>query len=135
MGDVLQALAALTGKQNWQAAAEKQFSYLAGEMQEMPSAHCFGLYAMTKVLYPSAELVCVSAERMPGAELLSFLGENSGISALWKTKETAETLSEIAPFTKEYPIPATGERYYLCRGKRCFAPQESIAQLKLLLQE
>lgn len=135
MGYILQKLAALTGKQIWQAAAEKQFSYLAGEMQEMPSAHCFGLYAMTDVLYPSMELVCVSAGSVPGEELKSFLRENSGISVLWKTKETAERLSAIAPFTKAYSIPETGERYYLCKGKQCFAPQESVAQLKLLLQE
>lgn len=135
MGYVLQKLSALTGEQRWQEAAEKQFAYLAGEMQEMPSAHCFALYAMTEVWYPSLELVCVSAKEVPSAELLSFLREKNDIAVLWKTKETAERLTKMASFTAGYPIPETGERYYLCKGKHCFAPQERIAELRQLLQK
>ncbi len=133
-GYVLAKLAAMTGEQHWQKAAEKQLSYLAGELREFPSAHCFALYAMAEVLYPSLDLVCVSAEKVASQELLFYLREKSNINVLWKTQETADQLAEIAPFSKEYPIPETGEAYYLCKGKHCFAPQNSIADLRRLLK-
>ena len=114
---------------------EKQLSFLAGAMEGMPSGHCFGLFAMGMVLYPAMELVCVSAEEKPSKAFLDFLRENQemGLSVLWKNKENMERLEKLAPFTAAYPIPDTGEVYFLCRGQHCLAPQRELEKLRELM--
>ena len=42
-------------------------------------------------------------------------------------------LAALAPFTAEYPIPTAGVRYYLCRGRTCASPVETIEELEKLL--
>lgn len=129
-------LAALTGKESWREIRDRQLAFLAGAMQEMPSAHCFGLYALCDAWYATTELVCASAEKEPSADFLAFLRENSafGMTILFKNQENEKQLSALAPFTAEYPLPQEGEVYYLCRGKTCFAPQRGLTEVKELLR-
>ena len=136
-GYVFAKLAALTGKTKWMEERDKQLSFLAGDAKEMPSAHCFGLYAMGQVLYPAMELVCVSAEEKPSGKFLAFLreGKEMGLSVLFKNGKNGEKLAELAPFAAEYPIPSEGEVYYLCRGQHCFAPQRDLQELHRLMEE
>lgn len=136
-GYVFAKLAALTGESKWMEERDKQFSFLAGAMEGLPSGHCFGLFGMAEVLYPAMELICVSAEEKPSAAFLAFLGESRemGLSVLCKTKENQELLAKIAPFTVDYPIPNEGEVYYLCRGQDCFAPQKELKELHRLMEE
>ncbi len=136
-GYIFTRLAALTAEPKWLAEQEKQLSFLAGAMEGMPSGHCFGLFAMGMVLYPVMELVCVSAEKKPSEAFLDFLRENQemGLSVLWKTKENQERLEKLAPFTAAYPIPDTGEVYYLCRGQHCLAPQKELEKLREMMAE
>lgn len=134
-GYVFTKLAALTGEKNWQEARDRQLAFLAGAARDMPSAHCFALYAMAEVLYPSMELVCVSAEKQPSEDFRNFLreGKEKGMTVLFKNRENAEKLEEISPFTTAYPIPEKGEVYYLCKGATCFEAQRTIAGLKRIL--
>lgn len=136
-GYVFAKLAALTAEPKWLSEREKQFSFLAGTMERMPSAQCFGLFAMGEVLYPAMELVCVSAEETPSKAFLDFLRENQemGLSVLFKTKENKEHLERLAPFTAAYPIPDAGEVYFLCRGQHCFAPQKELKKLREQMAE
>lgn len=129
---VLQTLASLTGERSWQAAADRQFSYLAGEIGEYPSASCFGVLAMMGALYLHRELVCASSDGMPG-ELAEYLKEHPAddLHVLLKTKDNAETLAECAPFTKDYPIPGQGTMYYLCENGACKAPVSEFRMLKI----
>lgn len=134
-GYVFAKLAALTGEGKWQEERDKQFAFLAGVAQEMPSAHCFALYAMGDVVYRTMELVCVSAEKQPSAAFWNFLRttKNSEMTVIFKNRENEEKLSQIVPFSKGYPIPEKGEVYYLCKGTTCFEAQRTIAGLKRLL--
>lgn len=136
-GYVFAKLAALTGKPKWIEERDHQFSFLAGAMEGMASGHCFALFAMGEVLYLAMELVCVSAKEKPSDAFLTFLGERqeTGLSVLFKSEENAGKLSQMAPFTAGYPIPAEGEVYYLCRGQHCFAPQRSLKELHRLMEE
>lgn len=130
---VLSRLARLTGQTRWREAADLQFQYLAGAIQDYPAGHSFTLLALLEELWPSAELVC-AAETLP-AELSAFLREKSrpGLTVLVKTAENARRLASLAPFTSEYPLPAAGARYYLCRDRACSAPVETIAELRSLI--
>lgn len=129
---VLQTLASLTGERSWQAAADRQLSFLAGEIGEYPSASSFGVLAMMGALYPHRELVCATSDGLPG-QLTAYLREHPAddLHVLLKTKENAETLAACAPFTKDYPIPEQGTMYYLCENGTCKAPVSDFSQLNL----
>ena len=66
---------------------------------------------MMDALYPHRELVCAAQDGLPD-ELLQYLKENTAedIRVLLKTKTNAGLLSQCAPFTRDYPVPETGER-------------------------
>ena len=129
---VLQTLASLTGEQKWQAAADRQLSFLTGKIGEYPSASCFGVLALMGALYPHRELVRATSDGLPD-ELKNYLKSHPAddLQVLLKTKENAETLAECAPFTKDYPIPEQGSMYYLCENGACKAPVPELSQLNL----
>ena len=129
---VLQTLASVTGEQKWQAAADRQLFFLAGEIGEYPSASCFGVLAMMDALYPHRELVCATSDDLPD-ELKDYLRSHPAddLHILLKTKENAEALAECAPFTNDYPIPEQGAMYYLCENGACKAPVSDFSQLNL----
>ena len=128
---VLSRLARMTGENRWREAAELQFQYLAGAIQDNPAGHSFTLLALLEELWPTAELVCTSQE-VP-AELVAFLGERSrpGLTVLAKTPENGARLAALAPFTAEYPCPTAGARYYLCREGACAAPAEQLEDVRV----
>ncbi len=127
---VLLRLARLTGENRWREAAELQTSWLAGAI-DYPAGHSFAMLAFLEALWPSAELV-VTARAVP-AELKSFLRQapHPELTVLLKTPESADILAGLAPFTKDYPIPERGSKYYLCRNGACAQPTDSIANLGL----
>lgn len=129
---VLQTLASLIGERSWQAAADRQLSFLAGEIRDYPSASCFGVLAMMGALYPHRELVCAASDGLP-SELKDYLKKHPAddLHVLLKTKENGDVLSKCAPFTKDYPIPEQGSMYYLCEGGACKAPVSEFRKLKL----
>ena len=132
---VLSRLARLTGESRWRTAADLQFSYLAGAVREYPAGYGFAMLAFIEELWPSVELVCAS-QTVPD-ELTVFLQDASRpeLTVLVKTPETAATLDTLAPFTRAYPIPEKGIRYYLCLNGACAQPVDSIAQVKFRLEK
>ena len=134
-GLVLSRLARLTGESRWAGLNKRQLSYLAGAAKDHPSGHSLALTAFQEELWPSCELVAAS-RKLP-KELINLLREepHMGLTVLVKTPENEKTLSRLAPFTADYPIPAEGQMYYLCRGKACESPVDSIEKLKRLLRQ
>ena len=130
---VLSRLSRLTGERHWREAADLQLSWLAGAAQDYPAGHSFAMLAFWEELWPTAELV-VTAQKPP-KELRTFLRGNlhPQLTVLVKTPESASALAALAPFTKDYPIPAQGTRYYLCRSGACALPADSIPELEILL--
>ena len=91
------------------------------------------MLAFLEELWPTTELVVTAQE--PQEELRTFLQRepHPGLTVLVKTPESADTLAALAPFTKDYPIPARGARYYLCRNGACAQPVDSIPELETIL--
>lgn len=129
---VLQKLASMTAEPQWQTAADRQLSFLAGEIGAYPCASCFGVLAMMDALYPHRELVCAAAEGLPN-ELKEYLREHPAddLHILLETMDHADTLSQCAPFIKDYPIPEKGSVYYLCKNGACNVPVTDFSQLSL----
>ena len=96
-----------------------------------PAARCFALLAMARAVYPGRELVCVCAGGAP--EWLAGAGEAYRLSALVKTPDNQRALARLAPFTADYPLPAEGERFYLCREGACAPPAETLEDLRRLV--
>ena len=126
---VLSRLSRLTGEKRWREAADLQLSWLAGAARDYPAGHSFAMLVFLEELWPTAELV-VTAQKSP-EELQTFLQRNSHLelTVLVKTPQNADVLAALAPFTKDYPIPAQGTRYYLCRGGACAQPVDNIAMI------
>ena len=125
----------LTGEMRWREAADLQLSWLAGAAEGYPAGHGFAMLACLEELWPTAELV-ITAQKPP-EELRGFLREapRLGLTVLVKTQENAGTLAALAPFTKDYPIPAQGAQYYLCQGGACAQPVDSIPELKIFSEQ
>ncbi len=130
-GLVLQRLFHLTGQESWRAAGERQLAFLAGEMESYPAGYSCALLAVLEAVYPSAQLVCVTREETAPPKLLERLRREAplNLSVLLKTPQTAERLAALAPFTREYPIPASGCLFYLCRNGSCSAPTAELSAL------
>ena len=131
---VLIRLYKLTGDTKWLDLSQKQLAYLAGQIQDFPAGYCASLLALADMLYPSQELVCVTAEDRIPSQLVEFLrGRQQLPYSLIKTKENQQMLTKIAPFTQNYPIPEKGSAYYLCKSGACAAPVTSLQELEQLL--
>ena len=128
---VFSLLFSLTGEEIWHTEQERLFHYLAGTSGAYPSGHCFALFAMCSAVYPSSQLLCVSAgNRMP-EEAAEELRRDCfpGLTVLLLTPENRDRLARTAPFTAHYPIPDEGTVYYLCRGGACSAPVRDLRAL------
>jgi len=132
---VISRLYHLTGNIKWQNVLEKQVSYLTQEVEKSPANYCFSLLAFQSILYPSTEIVCVSAEQSILTELQSLQrSRKPDISVILKTPLNEEALSEAAPFTADYPVPSEGSKYYVCRNGACMKPVEGMDELKEVLE-
>lgn len=127
---VLEELAALTGEIIFREAADRQHRFMAGQIKEYPSAHCFSLTAMAKTLYPHKELICTGTG-VP-EELYRYLRNHPAhnLSILFKSAENEKELSEIAPFTQAYPV-SENTLWYLCENGTCRSPQTDFNKLDL----
>lgn len=133
---VLVQLMHLTGEPRWQEASDAQLRFLAGATGDYPAAFGAALLAMQKsALYPSEDLLCVTAENEVPAVLFPFLSAQyrPNLTVLVKTLANTTLLEAAAPFTKNYPIPPSGTAYYLCHNGVCAQQVYDINSLRAIL--
>ncbi len=134
---VLNRLFQLIGEHKWGGCRDLQMDFLASEATAFPSGYSFSLLAFEDMLTTGTELVCVSAKEEVSEELWELMRRQSQrqMSVLFKCPANEKKMSELAPFTKGYPIPESGERYYLCRNRSCLAPFSDTRMLEQGLEE
>ncbi len=128
---VLEELASLTGEIVFREPADRQHRFMAGQVRGYPAAYCYSLTAMAKSLYPHKELICTGTE-LP-KELLAYYREHPAhdLSSLFKSAKNERELSEVAPFTKSYPV-SKNTVWYLCENENCHVPQTDFNKLNLI---
>ncbi len=132
---VISRLYHLTGKIKWQNVLERQVSYLTQEVEKSPANFCFSLLAFQSILYPTTEIVCVSAEGSIFEEIqILQRSRKHDVSMILKTPQNEAALSEAAPFTADYAIPPAGNYYYVCRNGACMKPVEGMDELRKVLE-
>lgn len=130
---VFERLSLLTASDIWRQQSERQMRFLCGSIAAYPAGYCFALYSLLQFLYKPHTLVCTAANESVTQSVASFVKKQGlfDIGVIIKTQENAQTLSETAPYTAEYPLPEQGARYYLCKDGTCLAPADSLDELQI----
>ena len=121
---VMGKLAFYTGEAQWADAWKQQCTYMKKSIRH-PAGHSFFLWSLYEEAPQREKLICVSAETPPVEKLRKL-----DLEVLVKTKENQKEIEKIHPALKEYPIPAQGTKFYLCRGYSCSPPVSTIEELK-----
>ena len=127
-GYVLQRLAHITADKRYQEYADKQLSFLAGQVQDYPSGFSFSLIAFLGALYPSKEIVCVQSEKEEFNELPSYFATHfePNTVALLKNSKNIEELLKIADYVKDYHMTNDRTTYYICENHSCLSPKNDL---------
>lgn len=130
--EVFVRLAALTGEEYWRQASERQLQFLSGWVKEYPAGYGMSLIALSRVLYPSQELICTAESELDFNEICNYLNQHflPNLTVLFKHNKNRELLASVAPFTEEYPLPQQGVHYYLCENGTCSAPVQTLSELE-----
>lgn len=144
-GYVLQRITHITGNQKYQEYADKQLSFLAGQVKDYPAGFCFSQLAFIQALYPPKEIVCVVSEKElnintakaakhdPYAsaeykELTDYLAEHyePNTIAIVKSEENEEELQKLVEYIKDYRMVNDQTTYYVCENHSCKAPTNKL---------
>ena len=117
-------LARLTGRVEFEQAADRSFRAASTEIAGAPAAHTFWLSALDFVLGPSHEVVIVSGSgpddynRFTGPLGRSFLPN----AVVLLKRANDRVLEKVAPFVRGYPVTAGQTLAYVCQNFSCQAP-------------
>ncbi|MDF2537238.1 MAG: hypothetical protein K0S76_259 [Herbinix sp.] len=149
-GYVLQRLSNLTANPHYKEYADKQLSFLAGQVKDYPAGHSFSCMAMMEALYPSKEIVCIAARtnsayannRAAGIqedhqELLDYLANNfePNTVVLLKSPNNEDELIKIADYVNNYHIINDKTTYYICENHSCQAPRNDLPVVEKVIQK
>jgi uncharacterized protein YyaL (SSP411 family) len=127
-GYVLQRLANLTANPRYQEYADKQLSFLAGQVKDYPSGHSFSLMAFMSSLYPSKEIVCVESEKEDHKRLTDYIAEHFEPNTVYvlKSEKNQEELRSLVDYVKDYNTINDKTTYYVCENHSCQAPTNDL---------
>lgn len=133
---VMEKLAFFTGEPIWEEAAGKQSDFMEQACLDQPAGHSFYLWILSEELENRGQLIVTAAadesgEKLP-PKILCELWDLE-VDILLKSPETMDSLHGVAPYTKNYPLPEKGMRYYFCKDHVCHSPTETLEELEGLL--
>lgn len=127
---VLQRLAELTGELFFREAADRQHSFLAGQIGGYYMGNCYALLSMSEALYPHKELICTG--NVVPHDVIDYIKNKPlyDLSILYKSENNENELASIAPFTESYPI-SDHSVFYLCSNGACRKLETDFNKLNL----
>ena len=127
-------LARLTGDERWEKKAEQQLLSFRPVLEEHPSGYTAFLQALQFALHPSQELILAGSletGELPEMRQIFFSEFRPYSSVLYQEG----SLTEIIPWTKDYPIDPSHVTAYLCQNHTCQRPVQQIEEFKSLLKK
>lgn len=127
-------LARLTGDERWEKKAEQQLLSFRPVLEEHPSGYTAFLQALQFALHPSQELILAGSletGELPEMRQIFFSEFRPYSSVLYQEG----SLTEIIPWTKDYPIDPSHVTAYLCQNSTCQRPVQQIEEFKSLLKK
>jgi uncharacterized protein len=128
-------LARLTGRTELEDQADRLFRAFASFLNESPAAATYAMHALIMAVKPSAEIVICGSADDPDLQKMTLeavLSMKKPYVLQVKTDDNAESLSKLAPYTKEFPLDET-VAVYICQGFSCEQPVYTIEAMKELL--
>ncbi len=130
-------LSRITGDPAWEASAERVLAGASGGLRRHPLGYGMLLAALQYALGESCEVVLVGdadagAFREMAADLHREYRPDCVILAR-PDGELGERIGQLAPFTAVMGAGGAGPAAYVCRGKRCFPPVRTAADMRDLL--
>ena len=127
-------LARLTGDERWEKKAEQQLLSFRPVLEEHPSGYTAFLQALQFALHPSQELILAGSletGELPEMRQIFFSEFRPYSSVLYQEG----SLTEIIPWTKDYPIDPSHVTAYLCQNFTCQRPVQQIVEFKAFLKK
>jgi len=127
-------LARLTGDERWEKKAEQQLLSFRPVLEEHPSGYTAFLQALQFALHPSQELILAGAlenSQLPEMRQIFFSEFRPYSSILYQEG----SLTELIPWTKDYPIDPSHVTAYLCQNFTCQRPVQQVVDFELLLKK
>ena len=125
-----------TGKSEFEDKASQMIRTFSQSIKTSPSAYTQFLSGLDFYLGPSKEILLVGNEDEKTRCYLKVLRENfiPNKVILFKNKENAESLSNVAGFTKSYRALDGEASVYICENFSCKLPINSERELKEILK-
>ncbi|MFQ5528760.1 MAG: thioredoxin domain-containing protein [Gemmatimonadota bacterium] len=125
---VLVRLAHLTGRSEYEAAANRILEGLGGRVASAPTAHTALLHAVDRLEGGALQVVIAGAATDPSVQRMLALARRRflpRVALLFKPvgdTSTCEHLARIAPFTEAMTAPKGTGMAYICLGHACDRP-------------
>ncbi len=128
-------LARITGDTYLEEMAEKQFDFICGSIFNEEINHSFFLIAASFALDEGKELVCLIKDKSDEEQIKNLLSEipSFNLTTISISDENEEVIKKLIPFINDYKYINDKSTYYLCKGKSCLSPVNSISEIKKLL--
>lgn len=128
-------LARLTSNEQLDGYAQRQLTFLAAKIREIPSGSSFALLPVMLALYGDQTLVCVlpDGDRLSEIERMLHASLYLRLCAVVKTPQNEAELGTIAPFTREYKVLREQPTFYFCSNHACSPPVCGMEELGKLL--
>ena len=126
-------LARLTGDELWENRANQQLLDFRTVLEEHPSGYTAFLQALQFALHPSQELILagsLEAVELPEMRQVFFSEFRPYASVLYQEG----SITEIVPWTQDYPIDSGHVTAYLCQNFTCQRPVQQIEDFKALFK-
>jgi len=130
-------LSRLTGEPRFEERAEQLLRSFSVQIEDAPPGYTFALDSLQLLRSNSVEVVITAKDESDEVvKMIKAVEKNSppGSVILLKTESNREVLTELSPFTENYPV---GEQpaVYVCRNFACKAPVYSVDEITEALKD
>ncbi|MDT8443310.1 MAG: thioredoxin domain-containing protein [Desulfuromonadales bacterium] len=134
--EVFARLFLLTGESMWQAAADQLLRYLSTDVSRYPAGYTQLLQSANWLLQPTREVVIVGSRNEPSTKTMLAAVSNCKLPqtvVIYKPNEDPDTITALAPFTKDMPLVNELATAYVCQNFSCRQPVTDANELQATL--